>query len=240
MAKYSFALSDKLCKEYFLYKEQKAGFDKDIVNKLLRYHSGNEFIMSLAQIDGIGADITESLRIGLRKSRLGVGRPEDLVNKTEYKLILTDDKSNYPYVNIHNDNINTCLTGCFYQKDNRTKAIEHLKTLCKDANKITIYDKFLSDNSSYLVLKDIIPNKKIDVCYVNSHLQEPCLTDLKSTLNNCNFIQIRDTDTQHHDRYIIIDDKMEIVLSSGFEHLKENKKEITYVVRNVEKNRLER
>ncbi len=240
MAKYSFALSDKLCKEYFLYKGQKAGFDKNVINMLLKYHSGTEFIFSVAQIEGVGADITESLRIGLRKSRLGIGRPEDLVNKTEYKLILTDDNSDYPYVNINRDNIDTCLTGCFLQKDNRAKAIEHLKTLCKDARKVTIYDKFLSENSSYLVLKDIIPNKKIDVCYVNTHLVEKCLTELKLTLNECNFTQIRDTDTQHHDRYIIIDDKIEIVLSSGFEHLKENKKEITYVVRNVEKNRLER
>lgn len=237
MAKHSFALSDKLCKEYLLYKEQKAGFDKNIINKLLRYHSGNEFIFSVAQIEAVGANITENLKIGLRKSRLGVGRPEDLVNKTEYKLILTDDKSDYPYVNIHCDNIETCLTGCFYQKDNRVKAIEHLKTLCKDASKITVYDKFLSENNSYLVLKDIIPNKKIDINYVSAHLNEESINDLKSTLNECNFKQIRDTDTQHHDRYIVIDDKKEIILTSGFEYLKENKKEIAYIVRHIDKSR---
>lgn len=42
----------------------------------------------------------------------------------------------------------------------------------------------------------------------------------------------------HHDRYIVIDNKMEIILSSGFMYLELTGKELTYVVRPVQENRL--
>lgn len=239
MAKFSFALSDKLCKEYMLFK-QHGDYDKSLISKLLRYYNGIEFIYNNDQLKRVNITVDDTLSITLKKAGLDKKDIEELSAKTEFQLILTDDKSEYPYVNIYSDNIETCLTGCFYQKENRNKAIEHIKSLCKRANKITIYDKFISENSNYLLLKDIIPNKAIEVSYVNNHLDDKCLKDLESTLNECIFKEIKDTDTQHHDRYIIINDKLEIILSSGFEHLKGDKKEIIYIVRNVDKNRLTR
>lgn len=44
-------------------------------------------------------------------------------------------------------------------------------------------------------------------------------------------------DERKHDRYIDIDGKIEILLSSGFDHLALNDKDFAYVIRPVEKSR---
>lgn len=238
MKKYSFALSDSLCKQYLLFKNQSPDFNKSIISRLLRYHTGDEFIFSLAQADRVGCSLSPSLKIALTKSRLSKGEPTDLAKKTEYKLVLTENNSGYPYVNIYEDSITPAIIGCFYQNQPRDKAINHIKTICEKAQNIIVYDKFLSHRTNYTVLKDIIPNNKINIQYVKSHIEDVNLTDLKNTLTNCIFQIIPDTDTQHHDRYLIIDDKIEIILTSGFEYLKSLKKEISYIIRYNAANRL--
>ena len=51
-------------------------------------------------------------------------------------------------------------------------------------------------------------------------------------------VSLDDSLLTHHDRYIVIDNKMEIILSSGFMYLELTGKELTYVVRPVQENRL--
>ena len=54
----------------------------------------------------------------------------------------------------------------------------------------------------------------------------------------CKSFSLDDSLLTHHDRYIVIDNKMEIILSSGFMYLELTGKELTYVVRPVQENRL--
>ena len=42
---------------------------------------------------------------------------------------------------------------------------------------------------------------------------------------------------ENHDRYLIIDDKVEIILTSGFYYLNELNKEISYIVRLIDSHR---
>lgn len=236
MAKYSFALSDKLCKEYMLFK-QLGGYDKALVSKLLRYHTGIEFIYNNDQLGRVGITVDKTLSIRLKKAGFDNKNIEDLSKKTEYKLILTDDNSNYPYVNINNDNILTCITGCFLQNDARNKAVEHIRSLCANAREITIYDAYLHSGNNIDGLKSILPNKNCTVNYVSGHILSTQITDLESQFPQCTFNVIRDTDTHHHDRYIIIDRKLEIMLSSGFQHFINRTKDLTYVVRPITSSR---
>ena len=78
----------------------------------------------------------------------------------------------------------------------------------------------------------ILPNKKVELVYHSKHLNDSAVADLQWSFS------LDDSLLTHHDRYIVIDNKMEIILSSGFKYLELTGKELTYVVRPVQENRL--
>ena len=160
---------------------------------------------------------------------------EELARKTDYKLILCDDRTDYPYVNIMSDQISSHITGCFYRNAHRDKAIRHIRALCQDAKKICLYDQYL--NACKDVLKLILPNKKVELVYHSKHLNDSAVADLQKYNPQWSF-SLDDSLLTHHDRYIVIYNKMEIILSSGFMYLELTGKELTYVVRRVQENRL--
>ena len=87
------------------------------------------------------------------------------------------------------------------------------------------------------VLKLILPNKKVELVYHSKHLNDSAVADLQKYNPQWSF-SLDDSLLTHHDRYIVIDNKMEIILSSGFMYLELTGKELTYVVRPVQENRL--
>lgn len=135
MGKYSFVLSDTLYKQYYLFKEHQ-DYDKDILLHLLKFRCG-EFLTNTRQLDdiGIGDRVSKSLYDSLKHARLTKQTLEELARKTDYKLILCDDRTDYPYVNIMSDQISSHITGCFYRNAHRDKAIRHIRALCQDAEK---------------------------------------------------------------------------------------------------------
>ena len=144
MGKYSFVLSDTLYKQYYLFKEHQ-DYDKDIILHLLKFRCG-EFLTNTRQLDdiGIGDRVSKSLYDSLKYARLTKQTLEELARKTDYKLILCDDRTDYPYVNIMSDQISSHITGCFYRNVHRDKAIRHIRALCQDAKKICLYDQYLN------------------------------------------------------------------------------------------------
>ena len=184
---------------------------------------------------GIGDRVSKSLYDSLKHARLTKQTLEELARKTDYKLILCDDRTDYPYVNIMSDQISSHITGCFYRNAHRDKAIRHIRALCQDAKKICLYDQYL--NACKDVLKLILPNKKVELVYHSKHLNDSAVADLQKYNPQWSF-SLDDSLLTHHDRYIVIDNKMEIILSSGFMYLELTGKELTYVVRPVQENRL--
>ena len=235
MGKYSFVLSDTLYKQYYLIKEHQ-DYDKEIILHLLKFRCG-EFLTNTRQLDdiGIGDRVSKSLYDSLKHARLTKQTLEELARKTDYKLILCDDRTDYPYVNIMSDQISSHITGCFYRNAHRDKAIRHIRALCQDAKKICLYDQYL--NACKDVLKLILPNKKVELVYHSKHLNDSAVADLQKYNPQWSF-SLDDSLLTHHDRYIVIDNKMEIILSSGFMYLELTGKELTYVVRPVQENRL--
>ena len=65
------------------------------------------------------------------------------------------------------------------------------------------------------VLKLILPNKKVELVYHSKHLNDSAVADLQKYNPQWSF-SLDDSLLTHHDRYIVIDNKMEIILSSGF------------------------
>lgn len=93
MGKYSFVLSDTLYKQYYLFKEHQ-DYDKDILLHLLKFRCG-EFLTNTRQLDdiGIGDRVSKSLYDSLKHARLTKQTLEELARKTDYKLILCDDRT---------------------------------------------------------------------------------------------------------------------------------------------------
>lgn len=231
MGNYSFVLSDELQKEYCNFKEGKV-YDRSLIENLLHYYKP-AILTNTSQLKRIGKGISQQLETTLRKSGLTTQPLEDLVQNTIYKIILCTDKDYYPYVNINGDKIENNLTACFFKRESRQKAIEHITALCKKAKNISIYDKYSFQNGANTeLLKSILPLKDLSITYDSQYI---VITTLQEYCDKWTFIDR--TLPEYHDRYLVIDDKIEIILTSGFNYLIKNEKEFTYIVRPVSKQR---
>lgn len=246
---YSFVLEDDLFVEYhkFMNPHDSSGdYDKDIIKKLLSYHV-YPFLYNKKQIDRININISDSLRRQLNHASCRNYDLTKLVDETIFKCVLSTNKDEYPYININSDKIKTTVTGTFFSTENRDKAISHIARLCNDAKTITVYDKYLSKEEAK-ELCGLLPKRKglsiriHDKDIIEKTSKTYCFSDVESVLNtNCEDWHIEPSNllvNSHHDRYLIIDDKLAIILTSGFANLFNDTREITYIVSPVTKNPL--
>lgn len=243
MGKKNVVLDDDLYKEYHAYKNSTdgKGFSKDKISKILRF-SGNEVLTNQKQWERLSLDLKTPLGVSISKMADKNASLEDLALKTNYKIILTDDKAKdkFPYVNIDGDEIDVVLGGFVMKNKPRDKAIKHLTALCRDARNITVYDKYFSKEGRITgnvdTLTAILPNARVlnikyhkDTSGEPPHISDDCKTAISAKGITWNFIDA--VLPEHHDRYLVIDDKLEIILTSGFDNLGNIDKEITYIVR---------
>ncbi|MBV8039706.1 hypothetical protein HF895_09385 [Bacteroides sp. AN502] len=224
--------SDELLAQFYQFKENGV-YDEKLVQKLLHYYKP-VYLTNLAQLKRIGHQPDRTLEIRLATTGLKEQTLEELAEKTCYKIILCTDRNDFPYVNINGDKIENNLSGTFLRSESRMKAIDHLKALCADVKKeCIVYDKYFSNQKENVeVLKKILPKRKLTIRFEKgsfSALQQ-------SELNACcpSWTLAEDILSDCHDRYLIIDGKMEIVLTSGFQYLTDERKEFTYLVRKVQ------
>ncbi len=174
----------------------------------------------------------------------------ELAKKTHLKLILSDKKSDFPYVDINQDEFEVNFTATYTQRSNKQKVLEHLKNLIQNGDKIQIYDKYLlndngdsintSNHYSVLIINQLIDNlttQRLEIFCKdrgNDSNETERINQRKSHINytDLSFCHSNLTD---HDRYIKILDndsikKYEIILSSGLYNILGNK-DFTYVVR---------
>ncbi|HBK30621.1 MAG TPA: hypothetical protein DDZ96_15280 [Porphyromonadaceae bacterium] len=243
MIPYGLVLSDDLQKAYLDFKN-KGDFDQDRVARIFHYYKGT-FLTNTAQLKRIGAKVSPAMERQLRGAGYTTQSLEDLAGKTVYKIILSSDKDVFPYVNIYDDTIENNLSGCFARGDNREKAIEHIRALCKNAKMVCLYDKYIvrkgTENGNQENLKmiaSLFPKKALCIVYQEGHLELDDENFLKSACDKWTF-ERKTTIREHHDRYLIIDDKIEIILTSGFSSLRDVTKEFTYIIRPVYHNRFE-
>ena len=243
MEPYGLVLSDELQKVYLDFKE-KRDFDQVIVQQLFHYYKGS-FLTNTAQMKRIGREMSPSMEQQLRSAGFTTQSLEELAGRTIYKIILSTDINRFPYVNIHGDPIENNLTGSFMRGVRREKAIEHIQALCKKATRICIYDRYItkggrvrSNQENLNNIAALWPNKSLCIVYQDGHFNDSDVNFLKGKCVKWTFEKRVDI-PDHHDRYLIIDDKIEIILTSGFSSLSDITKEFTYIVRPVNKNRFE-
>jgi hypothetical protein len=234
-------LSDELLKIYYDFKNGSYRGSNNKLTRLLLYY--REHHTNVEQLKRVGID-DGGLEQTLSGSGHVSGSVEELCWETKYKLILDLKKSDYPYLNIMKDEIEATYTAT-YKNTSRKKTIEHIKALCRDAKFIFIYGKYISGNNS--LLRNIAGLLPDNVTIINgkikgkqngqSDIQQWSQSDidyLKRLKPNLKIRQdTKQTYSGFHDRYLLIDNKMEIILTSGFDHLFSDSGDFTCIIRPV-------
>lgn len=240
--RYRVVLDDILFKDYHKFKNgQKLEKDETERIKCLLHYFKGYLITNIAQYERTGLTLDPALKTQLAKNGL---KRQDIVelaqSRTSYKVILCCDRSDFPYVNVtsNEEKIENNFSSFYDIADNREKAIKHLNALCKGAKKILIYDKYFAEPSkedrNINTLINILPQKKLTILL--SAITPNGINQLKNACADWT-PQLDPTLKGRHDRYVIIDDNLEIVLSSGFDHLSDSSSDFMYVVRVTKKSR---
>lgn len=232
---FNVALCDSLQSEYCKYKHGEE-FDRYRINRILRYSEG-AIITNVDQLKRIGRDDElKSQEKTLRSAGLkGQNDVAELASRTAYNIVLSDSCNEYPYVNILDpeEPLQPVIGGCFFRNQPREKAVKHITALCSRASNILIYDPHLSSDDgckrNIQLLASLLPDRKIELVHHPGHLTDEAVRNL-CTLRPKLTLRQEQLPT-HHDRYIVIEGKMEIILTSGFYYLASTAKEITYIVR---------
>lgn len=225
MDKYFLVLDDNLIKLYHDFKhgvdlntKELAGFlryyrpmHKTNLSQLLRCN-----IEDTALLSALAADVDKDKSL------------EDLCNLTIFKYILTTERKPQPYLNIFSDYFTTEIVYSFNKDDERFPFLEHLKRLCQDAKYIFITDKYLNEGLARKLI-DYFPES------ISIHLTYK-FQELGSKLKEY-FPKIRFKDNKHstyaklHDRYIRIENDIEIIITSGIDNLFDTTKDCTVIIR---------
>jgi len=235
-------LSDSLFALYYAVKQSCNGeipvvdlstVNLDKIHQLFSYYKPH--LTNYRQMkDVLGA---ENISPELQSALLGSGIPQDasleeLAEHTRFKIILDDEKNEFPYVKIDDfDNPRLLFTGTFKKGVARTKCVEHLKSLCKEFTGLTIYDKYLAVDKSkeqcLELIKKIVslmdfsfartltvvcwcPNRSTIQRIENSDewkLLNDCLKSVKGTLPNFRYLLYDCWKSEYkdcHDRYMKI------------------------------------
>ena len=152
-------LSDSLFALYYAVKQSYKGekpiidlstVDLDKIHHLFSYYKPH--LTNYRQMKDVLGE--EYISPELQSSLLGSEVPQDaslenLAEFTRFKIILDEQKNQFPYVKIDDsDNPRLLFTGTFKKGVARTKCEEHLKSLCKNFTGLTIYDKYLAVDKS--------------------------------------------------------------------------------------------
>lgn len=232
------ALNNKLLLQFLSYQTIQ-DFDRDLIPRLFKYLQ--PFKIAKYQLSLIQPEIAKQLLSGNQFISTSFAETEeDLINDTIFKIMLTDDKSNYPYMNINDDELDLNFNATYKSKQNREKAKKHIQSFLIDADIINIYDKYFLkhwNNNSQLfkdtnngnILKSNVNLKIfIDFTETSELALKLAKTELDKLVSN-NKIE-KYNDKTMHDRYIEADN-IKIILTSGLDYLENIKKDFTYIIK---------
>lgn len=242
LKKIGVVLDDDLFK---IYHDFKSGIETDtlVVTQLIHYINGF-VIPDVKQYQRLGIDIDSNFEHLLRNNGYNFNSFEQHANhRNSYKIILTRNpqKTGFPYVNILEDYpaLENNYSASYERSESRDFAISHIAALCRNAKEVKIYDSYISKDhatpyeDNIELLKKLLPNKKLKIVH-SKHLSTEDITKLQQHCSQWEFENPGNMENKH-DRYLIIDDKIEIILTSGYERLananSSDKGDITYIVR---------
>lgn len=234
MSAYALVLSDQMYELYYNFKHGK-NTDPRKTERLLNLLQ-EPVLTNTSQLERL--NINDKGLISTLGSNGFINQTlKELSKLTLYKIILSEEKNLYPYVNIAKDSVRTSFTMTFMPTESREKAHSFIKAQLKNANSIFLYDKYFTDNwnDTELFFTKLMPKKSVNVFYVQGQLAQNHIARLKNICKQWTF-KIDNKNISYanlHDRYLIIDSELEIVLTSGFSYLFSHDKECTVIFRKI-------
>ncbi|ELA7286602.1 hypothetical protein Q9885_001699 [Vibrio parahaemolyticus] len=249
-------LDDDLFVEYFKFKNGKSE-DHNLVHNFFS-HLKMPFVKSPCQIHRchklmLATDGVSIFSPELLTSFLGGGYPkkslEDLAKLSKYRIILTSDtsKNSFPYLNVNSPNVELNYSKNCTSNVSRNDLLDHIKSLCVDANKIVICDNYFFSEwgkngaiTTELLFDTILPKKPLDIEFVSygqkTRARKPYIEAKHSEWTIQGYNRKRYSRENNHDRYLVIEKpnhSIEVMLSSGFLYLWKLDKEINCVFREL-------
>lgn len=234
---YTLAMDDQMLKVFHDFKRGALGETSTatIQNLLRLYHPPH--ITSAAQLKRVGVEDPAALQqlasVGLTKQTA-----QELVGKTRYKILLSTDQITYPNVSVQGDHVSSQFVMSFKAGEQRGKAHDWLSALLADVTNITVVDGYLCDSQTGVLKPNgkkffaLLPRKPLSIFL--SRTQQKTISDIKKICGDWSVK--KDTSAAYrnvHDRYLRIDGKMEVVITSGIDYLFDTDKECTLLVRKV-------
>lgn len=232
---FTLAMDDALLKTLYDFKRGQLGETSTLViqNLLRLYYPPH--ITSVKQLRAIGIDDPALLQ-SLAQQGLIEQTAAELAEYTRYKILLSVDNTQYPAIAISGDSVNSQFVMTLRCGEPRDKAHEWLKALLAGAVNVTIVDRFMFDGgkmrASTRNFFNLLPQKKLSL-FFNS---DPGVfaSQIKQVFSNWKIK--KNTDPLYsnvHDRYLLIDNKIEVVITSGIDYLFDTSKECTLLVREI-------
>lgn len=232
MSHYSLVLSDDLLKVYFEFRQGKIENSKLVEHFFNFYHA--PYLTNAKQLERINHDNPPLLQSLAAQGFISQSL-DDLAKQTRYKIVLNTASSAYPYVNIFNDSVEKNFSLTFRVGEKRDKAIHLITALCSEAKFILIFDSYLCRNwnDTQQFFHQVLPKKKLTLLHDEGHLN----TKASYIKRICPHWTIKEDRRgifkKSHDRYLLIDNKIEIILSSGFQYLFATDKDLTCLIREL-------
>lgn len=240
---FSIAINDDIAEKLCNFRERKE-YDFKEIEEILQYYKPSPFFTYSFLERFYGKESISTILSAY--THLNFNSIEELSKHTLYKIILTQDNDEFPYVNIKKSRIYPSFCSTFLKNEDRTNARKHIRSLLEQANILYIYDRYLDQPNVSQGLFDFFEEclpKAIKVLIHQSHFDKfqknnkEKISKLKQKNPDISFGK----DTLYkgfensHDRYLIIDQKIRIILTSGIEHLMDNTqaKDFTYIVQEI-------
>jgi hypothetical protein len=230
---YQLVLCDDLYQEYHNFRNG-ISFDKAKIQKLLFLYKPPHLtnIGQLTRLNLVQHDA--SLSAQLISSGFNNQNLEALSKDTFYKIVLSSvDTNTYSGAFSLSSKLQNNYTFTYKIGEPRTEALEYIKILLSNSAALFIYDFYFADNwrSNINFFQTLMPHRAGINIFHNGHLDR-IITPIKRIFNwNIQPDRTNSYYNNLHDRYLIIDNKIEIILTSGFSYLFDTDKEITVIVR---------
>ncbi|MCB5195709.1 hypothetical protein [Deefgea salmonis] len=226
----SLVLSDELLEVYYDFLNCKC--DPEKAKALLCYYSGSH-LTNVSQLRRIGKE-DAALHAQLAQAGYTNQTLTELAETTKYRMVLSTNDDTYPNFNVNNKIFRREFCFNYGVGEDRANLIRYIKELCMSANTIVAYDIYFFQSKNERLWKqlfNLFPNRKMSI--INCSSQMNGITGKVKAL--CNSWTIK-SDTKKtydglHDRYLRIDDSVEVVFSSGFEYLFDKNKELSCIVK---------
>lgn len=234
---YTLAMDDQLLKLFTDFKRGRLGEASTLLiqNLLRMYHPPH--ITSVAQLKAVGVEDPALLQ-QLASSSLSHQSAEELVERTRYKILLSAEEIQYPAVRVSGDSVSSQFVMTLNPGDNRMKAHDWLRALLAEAKTVTVVDRYLCDGTSKRLKPNarkffqLLPKRTLSLFVPRSALL--AASEIKQIC--CRWKVKQDTSTRYssaHDRYVLIDGQLEVVVTSGIDYLFDTGKECSLLVRSA-------